>query len=267
MAFWGSSFIFDDIPCEQFDLMIYEVGGLEDDEAAFASSGEIVEETVGRRWKPYFYSVKQEKKLEFEIVFGVNQRRIDSGRYLDRYEIAEVAAWLTGHTSYKWLMIDQEDMEHVRYRCMITSLSSITYGNLPWAMRATITCDSPYAYMPEYVEEHLIDGSQTVMFNNVSSINGYYYPIIEFLPDGGQDLFIENITDRNRTFSLIDIPESISLVTIDNDRCIISNDQDLNLYANCNYRFLRLKRGYNHLNIIGNGTLRIRCVFPIDIGG
>lgn len=267
MAFWGSSFIFDDIPSENFDLMMYDIGGPSDDDADFASGVTVVEESVGRRWKPYFYGVKFENKLEFEIVFGVNQQRIDAGRYLDRYEIAEVAAWLTGHPNYKWLTIDQADMGHVRYRCMITNLASITYGNLPWAMRATVTCDSPYAYMPEQVEEFPIAGSTQVLFENKSSINGYFYPIVEFISDGSDELHIENAMDGGRTFSLTSIPASVSQITIDNDRCIISNDQSLNLYPNCNYRFLRLKRGYNILNVIGNGTLRIRCEFPIDIGG
>lgn len=267
MSFWGTSFVFDGVPSEEYDLMMYDVDGSSDNSASYASGVSIIEETVGRRWKPYFHGVKFDKKLEFDIVFGVCQNRIDEEKYLDRYEMAEVASWLTGHHEYKKLMIDQPDMGHVFYNCMITDLSVINYGSLPWALRAKVTCDSPYAYMPESVSEYEILGSAQIMFDNLSSINGYLYPVIEFQSDRSGILSITNISDDMYTFSISNIPDSVSQINVDCDRCIISNDQGLNLYENCNYKFLRLKRGMNILNIKGNGTLVIRCEFPIDIGG
>ena len=127
MAFWGKAFVFNDFPCEEFGLMLYDIGNETQGEGTFASTVSIVEEVVGARWKPWFYGVRYEKKLQMDIIFGVDERRLDKEKYLDRYEIDEIASWLTGHDKYLWLEIEQEDMEYVRYHCMISELSIVSY--------------------------------------------------------------------------------------------------------------------------------------------
>lgn len=267
MAFWGSAFIFNEIPCEDFHLMVYDVGGEEQGEGRFASTVSVIEEAIGTRWKPYFYGVKFEKKLEFQMVFGVNQKRLDAGKYLDRYEIEGIASWLTGHDRYLWLEIEQDDMEYARYRCMISELSIIAYGNIPWALKATVTCDSPYAYMypQEFVYE--IEGNQRIEFYNESGHNGYYMPTVVIEPASGGNFAITNETDGGRVFQFSNIPTSVSRISVDNDHCVITNDKDLSLYPYFNFKFLRLKRGYNILNVTGNGRLIIQCEFPVNAGG
>lgn len=267
MAFYGQSFSFHDTPCEAFDLMMYDIAGEEQGETVFASVVSIQEETVSGRYRPYFYGAKFEEKLEFEMVFGVNQHRLDAGNYLDRFELDAVATWLTGHDSYAWLVIEQEDMNYARFRCMITELSVISFGQIPWALRAKVVCDSPFAYMAPHAYQYEVRGEEEISFYNESSYNGYYYPIVQIdLPDGG-DFEIINESDGHRSFSFKGIPASVRHVTVDNDHYVITNDQDLNIYPNFNYNFFRLKRGYNKLRVKGNGTLFIICEFPVNPGG
>lgn len=267
MAFYGSTFVFNGVPCEDFDLMLYDVGSTSQENGEFASVVSIVEEELATKWKPIFYGVKFEKKLEFEMVFGVNQKRLDEGSFLDRYELEAVASWLTGLDGYRWLSIAQEDMRHVRYKCYVSSLEIVGYGMIPWALRASITCDSPYAYMSESEFVYTISGSKSINFLNESSYNGYYYPKLEIATQGGGSFSIENETDNKRVFELKDIPASITKINIDNENGVIKNDADLNLYDCFNFNFLRLKRGYNKLNVTGNGTLKIICEFPVNVGG
>ena len=267
MAFWGKAFIFNEYPCEEFELMLYDVGGDTQGGGAFASTVSIIEEVVGNRWKPYFYGVRYEKKLEMEIVFGVNQRRLDAEKYLDRYEIDEIASWLTGHDGYRWLEIEQEDMEYIRYRCIISDLSIVSYGHIPWAMKATIICDSPYGYLYPQEFEYEIDGETEFEFVNESSHNGYYMPMVEIRPAGGNTFSIQNMTDGGRTMTFTNLPETVGSITVDCDTCVITNDRDLNLYQYFNFQYLRLARGYNTIKATGNGTLIIRCEFPINAGG
>ena len=44
MAFWGRTFVFDGIPCEAYDLMMYDVGDSGDEDAELASTATIDEE-------------------------------------------------------------------------------------------------------------------------------------------------------------------------------------------------------------------------------
>lgn len=270
MAFWGKSFVFNDVPCDDFDLMLYDVGSTTQSTGNFASTVSVVEETLPSRWKPYLYGVKYDKKLEFTIVFGVNERRLDREKFLDRYELENIAYWLTGHEKYLWLEVEQDDLDYVRYRCIISGLEIVEYGNIPWALKATVTCDSPYAYMYPQAYEYKINGTsskpQIISFYNESGHNGLYMPKVEIEQKGGT-FSITNVTDNNRKFEFKNVPTSVTKISVDNDLGIISNNQSLNLYPYFNFRFFRLVKGENILKIVGNGTLRLICEFPANVGG
>ena len=266
MAFHGKTFVFNSVPCEAYELELYNIGSTGQGGGEFASIVSVEEEVVGNRWKPYFYGTKYEEKLELEMIFGVNQRRLDEEHYLDRFEIDAIATWLTGHEEYLWLEVDQDDMRHCRYHCMCSGLSIISYGRIPTALQATFVCDSPYAYLYPRNFTYTISGTTTINFFNESSINGYYYPDLEIVQNGGT-FSIKNVTDNNRVFSLTGYPASATHVYVDNDHGVITDNQDLNLYPYFNYKFFRLKKGFNQLQITGSGTLIIKCAFPVNAGG
>ena len=266
MSYFGRAFVFDDIPCETYDLMMYDVASQDDDIVIGGAAG-IEDETIGGKWKPYFYGTTPGEKLEFDIVFGVNERRIDSEKFLDRWELAEVTTWLTGHPDYKWLFIDQPDANLYGYRCMITDLKVTRYGSVPWALTAHVTCDSPYAYLETKHVSYTINGTRTIEIYNESSLNTWYSPKIAFTRTSGTALSIRNAQDNNHGPAITGIPGSVTEISIDNEHCVIDNNQGVNLYAGFNFQFLRLARGYNTLTITGNGTVTITCEYPINVGG
>lgn len=267
MSFWAETFTFNGTSCQNYDLMLYDIGGDDSNDPEFASVVTVTDEWVGSRWRPYFYGSKFQNKLTFDLVFGVNECRIDQGEYLTRSEIDAIATWLTGHDEYHWLTIDQEDLEGIRYRCMVTGLKTVSYGRIPWALQATVTCDGPFAYRTPTSVTYNSTGSRQIQFENKSSLNGYYYPVIRFDRRSGTSFSIENVTDGGRTFTMSNIPTSITTIQVDNDSCVITDDQDINLYGNCNYNWLRLKKGMNTLNLTGNGVFTFECEFPVNTGG
>ncbi len=268
MAFWGKAFVFNGTPCEEFELMLYDVGGEDQSGGDFASTVSVVEETVNRRWKPYFYGVKRGKKLTFEMVFGVDQDRLDYDRYLDRYEINTIATWLTGHDKYMWLEIEQDDMAYIRYKCIITQLSIVTYGKVPWALKATVECDGPFGYLYPQELTYTITNSGQFMVYNESAFNGYYKPEIEITTSGGGTVSIVNLSDDiNRAFTFTNVPADVTKINVDNEHCVITNNQNINLYPYFNNQFLRLKPGYNSLSVTGSCTIKLKCEFPVNFGG
>lgn len=266
MAFWGKTFIFDGISCEEFDLELYNVGSVAQSEGTFAADNEVIEDTVGTSWRSRIYGVKYTDRLTFDIVFGVNQRRVDEGRFLDRYELSTVASWLVNQPQYKLLEIEQDDMRTVRFRCMITGMEIVEYGSVPWALRASVTCDSAYGYMYPQVYEYVIDGSSEILFLNESSHNGYYAPNIEIEP-AGDSFSIVNMTDNEREMSFFDLPAAVQKIDVHCENQVITNNADINLYDKCNLKFVRLLKGYNQLKITGSGIVRFICEFPVNVGG
>ena len=267
MAFWGGAFVFDGIPCEEFELMIYDIGNHTQSSRKFASTATIVEEKIASRYKPYFYGVTFDNKLKFTLVFGLNEQRVSANDFLTGQEMDTVASWLTGHSEYKWLEIIQPDMEFIRYRCMITDLEVIEYGWIPWAFKATVECDGPFGYERQTEHEYIISGNNQIHFENRSSYNGYYYPTLEIRINSGDKVVIENVTDNGRTLEFTGLPTSASDIKIDCGTGIITGSSGLNLYPYCNLKFLRLKKGENILNISYDGTIKFICEFPINMGG
>lgn len=249
-----------------YDLEVYDVGN-QDEDITIAGVSAIEDETIGTKWKPYFYGTTPGEKLEFDITFGVNERRIDEEKYLDNWEIAEITTWLCGHKEYKWLYIERYDTMLIGYRCMITELRVTQYGAVPYALTAHVTCDSPYAYLEAKEITTSVSGSKTIEIYNESSLNDWYYPVITFARTGGTAFSAKNAQDGNKGPALTGIPGSVSQIVIDNEHCVIDNNQSVNLYSGFNFEFLRLARGYNQITITGTGTVKIRCEFPINVGG
>lgn len=267
MAFWGTEFVFDGIPCSEYGLMVYHFGSESQEDVEF-QGGEIIEDRVSARYDALTYGLVQNESLEYTLVFGANMESIDADASLDRYDVEAIAAWLTGHQTRKWLIISQSDMEPFRYKCMISELRLITYGDMPWAFSCKVSCDSPFAYrMPEEYSFAVNGTLQTRLFNR-SSYNGFYRPNMEIILHGGNSISIQNISDGGRTFSFSALPNGNSLtIYIDNKNQVITNNMDLNLYPYFNMKFMRLVRGDNILKITGKAEVKFICEFPVNIGG
>jgi phage-related protein len=268
MSFNGYHFSFDGIPCEEYGLMMYDFGSPQDAGGSFVSSGSVVEDRLARRHRALYYGATQDRPLEFTFVFGANTRLIDERKPLDRWDLEAIASWLTGKDGYRYLEIEQPDMETVRYRCRITDLKFKTVGWSPWAFECKVTCDSPYGYtFPEEYEFRVVE-SMDIRFHNRSTHNGFYYPKIQLYLFGSSYVNIINHSDGDRLFSLTDLPNGEILeVDIDNENGVITNNLGVNLYPNFNYKFLRLVRGDNELSISGTCNLDFICEFPVNLGG
>lgn len=267
MAFWGTEFIFDGMPCSEYGLMVYHFGSEGQEDVSF-KNGEMLEDRIPGRHDALTYGLVQNQSLEYTLVFGANMESIDANESIDRYEVETIAAWLTGHDKRKWLTIIQDDMESFRYKCFISELKLITYGDMPWAFSCKVSCDSPFAYLIPEEYSYTVDGEQEVILFNRSSANGYYRPNMEIAINGGNSILIENLSDGGRTFKFTALPGGSSLkIYVDNKNQVITNNMDLNLYPCFNMRFMRLVRGDNKLKITGDATVKFICEFPVNIGG
>lgn len=267
MAFWGTEFIFDGVPCSEFGLMVYHFGSNGQEDVSF-QNGEIVEDRIPGRYDALTYGLVQNQSLEYTLVFGANMESIDANENIDRYEVETIAAWLTGYNSRKWLTIIQDDMESFRYKCFISELRLITYGDMPWAFSCRVSCDSPFAYSLPEEYSYTVNGEEQFILFNRSSFNGFYRPKLEIATHGGNSVSIQNLSDGNRTFQFTSLPGSNSLeIYVDNKNQVITNNMDLNLYPYFNMKFMRLVHGDNILKISGNATVKFICEFPVNIGG
>ena len=246
-----------------YGLMVYDIGGRGQSEVSFGNTASIIESRTTGRIQPLHYGVNyNENPLEFTLVFG-------SMREMDRYELEEVSAWLTGHNNYRWLSIDQPDMDEMQFRCIVTKLTPIYHGWLPIAFEATIRCDCPYAYGYPFTETYSIGNSASnIIFKNLSTVNDYVKPTLMFTPNGATSISIVNHSDNDREFKIENISDG-SVVLADNLNGILTDTStyERNLYSGFNLNFFRLVRGDNALTITGKGVLKISGRFLYNAAG
>lgn len=246
-----------------YGLMLYDFDGNGQNDVGFGNKGAIIETRTNNRIQPLHFGVNyHETPLQFKLVFG-------SEHPLDRYEMEEISLWLTGHQNYKWLTIHQPDLEHVEFRCLITELTPLSHGWLPYAFEATIVCDCPYAYSFPFEQQYQINGETEILFRNEGSVREFLKPMIHFRPtDGTDSICIVNHNDGNRTFLIKDLPGAGLDITIDNNNGIIEeHTHGYNLYKGFNLNFLRFVHGDNNLTVTGDGTLTISGRFLHNVAG
>lgn len=254
-------FVFNGESSLTYGLMLYDFNGSGQNNVAFGNTASIVETRVNNSIYPIHFGVNYHSSpLQFKLIFG-------SMNPLDRYEIESISLWLTGHQDYCWLQICQPDLEHVQFRSIITQLTPITDGWLPYAFEATVICDCPYAYGFPFEYRYDIDKTANILFRNNSSVREYIKPTLTYTSNYNGVLSIVNHNDNEREFRLANIPSS-TCVIIDNDHGIIQETAGkTNLYSGFNLNFFRLVHGDNNLTISGNGTLIISGRLLYNVAG
>lgn len=269
-SFYAYDFVFDDVPSLAYDLKIISL----DEDGIFSGVGssnvEILSQRVLRKAKPYYLGRIQNQVLEFPLTFGTSQ--IISGMERDL-----ISAWLFGRSGYKKLQILQDDLNGAYFNCFMNNPEPVYIGNLNYAFRCTVVCDSPFAYLPEkiYTSGSFIASEtvyKTINIYNQSSDDDYTYPIVKFKPHTTTPTVfsITNHTDDDREFSFSSIPFSEEIY-VDNDLQIVRTNETApyqSAMAYFNAGWLRLKPRMNTLYVTTNAqSLEIRHTERVKIGG
>lgn len=253
-------FVFAGISSAMYGLMVCDIGSHGQSDVAFGNKASIIEARTLQRITPIHFGVDyNEAPLEFKLVFG-------SERALDRYELESISMWLTGHQQYQWLSIEQPDLQHVQFRCLVTSLTPITHGWLPVAFEANIRCDCPYAYGFPFAYTYDVSGSKSVLLRNNGSVNEYMYPQIS-IRTSSRNFSVVNKSDNSRKFLLSGMPSGNLDIRVDNaSRVIAEKTYGHNLYRYFDMNFFRLVPGDNELEITGTGTVTFSGRFLHNVG-
>lgn len=246
MAFWGYTFMFNNIPSEVYNLYISSPdGGMI--ETTGAGDIELLTQQVFRNPKPYLLGVQQSPVLSFDVQFT-------SPDELMVEDIRIIQAWLFGQSGYQKLQIQQQDMQDIYFNCFLTSPKIIKSGNMIKGIAGTVVCDSPFAWaFPKTTtKNYTSSANETFILNNTSDNSYYTYPtIIATVDIYGGTFSITNNTDNGRVFSFTGLSQT-EVLTIDNERCIITSSTGLRRLSHFNKNWFRLLRGVNNLTILGN---------------
>lgn len=254
-------FTFAGIPASAFGMFISDIGNKKHGDNVFGNQANVVETRIANRIKPLHFGVRyNDNPLEFSLIFGAEYE-------MDRYQLQEVAQWLTGYQEYQWLTIDQPDMEKVQFRCLIKSLTPISVGWIPYAFEAKILCDSPYAYSYPFEEVIEVNGTTEHRFYNDSTVRERLCPQIKIeLSEDCTNFYITN-NDTKEVMSFANLPTGGMTILIDNENQVVREEGGrYNLYPYFNFQFFELVSGDNNLTFEGIGKVTISGQFLYNIG-
>ena len=173
---------------------------------------------------------------------------------------------------FAWGILGAEDMEEIRYRCLISSLQAVEVAGNKWGVSFQVTCDSPYAYLRPMVYDYMVASSLTTTLRSESSHNGFYYPKLAITGHTGGDLsiWIENRMETS-SFTFQGLPSAMGDLTIDCENGVITSASGLNPYQYLSYdtpfHFPRFARGDNTITMTGSGRYTFTCEWPVNVGG
>lgn len=254
-------FTFANTPAAMFGMFVCDLGSKKHSDIAFANQANIVETRLPRRVTPLHYGVRyNDQPLQFTLIFGAE-------RELDRYQFQEISNWLTGYQDYQWLSIDQPDLVHVQFRCLIQSLTPISVQWLPVAFEAKIICDCPYGYSYPFEEVISMNGTTNFRFYNDSTIKDPLKPEMKIELDAN----CTNFSVTNKTTGVAvrfsGLPAGGLIIQIDNENEVIYDSTEIHdLYDCFNFQFLNLVSGDNDLVFEGIGKVTISGRYLYNVG-
>jgi len=269
--FYGSTFIFDNIPSENYNLCILDfeqTGGQGDSPAG--SESKIYQTWLYRKPKPYFYGKSFETPLSFDFTIG----RFDPITGIDR---GLIERWLLGRNTYLPLQICQDDIADVYFNVMFTSATNKYIGNIHQGITLNAECDAPFGFAKEKTYSCDVDGDGLITnlsftFDNQSDDTDYLYPSIVFQTnDIGTSVSLTNTTDDGRVFEFggagYDPITANETITINNYNQSIVSDSGLKRLSKFNKKWFRLLPGLNSLELVGGLiSFEITYKFPRKIG-
>ena len=270
MGFWASSFQFDGIPSETYNLTISN--GLSQSttnsvelNTLGSNNVKLLTENILRRPTEYLYFSQQFPPLEFDASITANTKLTAKDGQL-------IQKWLFGQLTYKPLQIIQDDMDQIYFNCFLIKPMILRVGNEIIGFDFTVHCDSPFGgkTFPKILSYDYPDDVISTSFNFFNDTdNTYYsYPSLSITMNNiGGKITLTNVQDNNRQFQLTGLLAN-EVITINNDLQIITSSLGLSRLGNFNLNWFRLLPNLNTILVQGNiSNLSMTYYFDKKIGG
>jgi len=248
---------YDGISCEDFGLILVQVGSSVTTSSRFGLNRTIQEESVRGRKTPYFYGY-DESPHDFPVTFA------KYGEWTDAQK-TEVVKWLYKKDYKSFVSNDNID---ITYYCM--PVGEATFNDTGYGegyVTLNMRCNSSYGYLPKQELDFTIGTSPTtITIVNGSGVNENYYPYLEVTVNSGTSFSLDNLQDSRSAFAFTGLNQGEKLY-IDNERKIIETDA-AGVYRmnDFNKKWLRLLPGTNQIEVTGLVTLHFELRFPVAIG-
>lgn len=256
--FVNTSFIFDDISSNNYNVGIYTINGTNN----HSTNDEKTTETISKSvycdtWD--LHNVAYDEPLKFNVTLCKNSK--DGFTIQD--EIA-IKKWLCRNTR-KILQIEHDDFYGVRFNCRFTNPREEIFGANMIGLTFTVICDSPYGWSD--VEEYSFSSTTTnsiMLLLDTQFADKCIYPVLTINNASGT-IKIKNITTNEETVIANCI--SSETITLNCIKDMIETTSAHNVISDWNKISISLIDGENELLLTGSFTVEIKYITPVRVGG
>ncbi len=195
-------------------------------------------------------------------------------------ELRNLQTWLTSPKLPQSLYIETYDNKCIEYVGLFSDITAVEYNELN-GLKATFTCDSPYAF------EKLIitgkNGNVRRISCNTDELDEYIYPIISIKPNSVGTFSIYN-KQTDDTLQITTTEEYDEIIIDERFQRILGDgsplsfadvgwsvDTVIDYYSTASNAFtipwLRIQPGVNLLTFTGDAKFNVTCKVPMKLGG
>jgi len=256
-----TDFVFDEVNSRNKGLYLVRVN---DEEMFFSpiyGNRDIIEDRNLKKDYNYFYSIRK-NPIEFELTFClINDLWTQQKKY-------DIFNWLVKDKYCEFFTLDKTD--RIFYITCIDQGNLMTNGNNEGYITMQFRSLYPYAISPVYTKEYDLAGitSPTIIdIVNLSNVDQYYYPEIEFKLVGDNTNFkLKNLTVNEEYIEFSNLSENESVyINNENKQILSSVENSYPINKMTNKQWLRLATGVNKIEISGKCIFKTRMKFPLYI--
>lgn len=260
--FTSTGFTFDGVHSDDFGLQIADFSSGTQNES-FGVDRRIVETSAGMNPIPAFHGF-EERPFEFSLT-------LMSESELTEADLIEIHRWLL---KKDYSLFKSDDYDDIYYNVVVVgSMSKVMIGNLVYGIEVSFRSDGPYAWRILNDLEYDVDEMDQIIIENLSNLDGYFYPeiIFELQEDGDTEqarkFEIFNLTDdpeRAFRFSNLFKFEKI-YVNNRNYRIVSESESKPYRILNFNKNWFRLLPGENTILTTTKAKITVVRKFPTGI--
>lgn len=256
MAICAERFIFDDIPCEKYGLMICNFGSVS--ENGTISTIEVTKSSIPIQNKWFItgnVSYKEALSFKFQVA------KVDFS-IIDSYEQSAITRWLMRKDGYKRLQFIQNDFENIYFNVIVDSIKILTCGSLTYGLEISCIADSPFGYDHVSSIDTVLMANEPITYLDLSDEIGYIYPDLTITILQSGNLSIHNSIE-NRYFKVNNCMAN-EIIKINGDTLTMtSNINSHSIYNDFNFEFFRIANNLStRKNVI---TSNLKCRFQMSL--
>lgn len=252
--FRHTKFSFDGVSCDEFGLIMVNVGGGEmTRQIGLQRSLSLSENSYGK----FSFDEISTETPTFTITLLKCSKNYDP-QPITQEEIFKINNWLFKTKEFKPFI--SQDNPSIVYYGMFVGGNLWQNENNEGYLEVQFQLNAPHAYGVMQKIAKQVSGEKEFSIICKDNVNGYSLPDFEFhLQDGETEFKVENLT-TGQVMSYSNLDSKSRKGYLYNEGCqhtVSLIDSTINMRPKSNGNFLKLKYGNNNIKITGNGTFII----------